>query len=98
MDIGLDDLELCTVPMKWIFNKNMEYMVSPETKALVCGSSSTALDDNGVACIIEAEGPVQVQRNDMSYYIDEVTVTVETPGEPIVVITSNLAPYVRNTV
>jgi hypothetical protein len=56
MDMGLDDLELFTVPMKWIFNKNMEYMVSPESKALICGSPSTALDDNGVACIIEAEG------------------------------------------
>jgi hypothetical protein len=78
MDLGLDNLELCAVPRKWAFNKNMDYMVSAETVALVCGSPMS-LDDKGVPRVIRAEEPVQ--REDMSRYLTDVS---GGPGEIIV--------------
>jgi hypothetical protein len=77
MDLGLEDLQLCTVPGDWTFNKNMDYMVGPETEALICGSPMS-IDDKGVPRIIKAETTPQVQRKDMSRYLD---VMVLEPGE-----------------
>jgi hypothetical protein len=77
MDLGLENATLCTVPQKWTFNKNEKYMVNPEINALVCGSPMS-FDDKGVPCIINTKKPMQVQREDMSRYLDEVTVK---PGE-----------------
>ena len=65
MDLGPKTLRPCTVPDDWTFNKNMEYMVSPETRALVAGSPM-ARDDNGVLRIIKSEEPVP---RDIRYYI-----------------------------
>jgi hypothetical protein len=54
MDLGLDNLELCTVPQKWTFNKNKDYTLRSEVvTALVCGSPMS-LDDKGVPRIINA--------------------------------------------
>eukprot|EP00546_Thalassionema_frauenfeldii_P018714 CAMPEP_0178896040 /NCGR_PEP_ID=MMETSP0786-20121207/929_1 /TAXON_ID=186022 /ORGANISM="Thalassionema frauenfeldii, Strain CCMP 1798" /LENGTH=346 /DNA_ID=CAMNT_0020566353 /DNA_START=409 /DNA_END=1450 /DNA_ORIENTATION=- len=47
MDMGLRNLELCTVPEEWTFNENAEYRVSPATKALLCGSPMS-VDNKGV--------------------------------------------------
>merc|ERR1712232_915844 len=83
MDMGLENLQLCTVPKKWKFNKNMDYTVDPETKALFCGSPMS-IDDKNAPRVINAEKPAQVQRKDMSRYLDVIDVK---PGEPIVYIT-----------
>jgi hypothetical protein len=73
MDLGLENSTPCTVPRDWTFNKNMDYTVNPEAKALFCGSPMS-LDDKGVPRIINTEKPIQVQREDMSRYLDVVTV------------------------
>jgi hypothetical protein len=80
MDLGPKTLRLCTVPDDCTINKNMEYMVSPETRALVAGSPM-ARDDNGILRIIKSEEPVPL---DMRFYLDAVDVK---PGEPVAYIT-----------
>jgi hypothetical protein len=79
MDMGLENLELCTVPWEWTFNQNMDYTVSKETKALFCGSPML-IDQDGVPRVIDDEEPAQGQRN-MSRYLEVVT---HQPGEILV--------------
>lgn len=80
MDLGLEKSKPCTVHREWTFDKNMEYTVCQEVKALFCGSPM-ALDDKGVPCIIK-EKPKEVQREDMSRYLDKVSVK---PGERVII-------------
>ena len=79
MDIGLENLELSTVPLEWTFNQNMDYTVSKETKALFCGSPMS-IDQDGVPRVIDDEEPAQGQR-DMSRYLEVVTYQ---PGDILV--------------
>ena len=67
MDMGMDYLQMCTVLKGWKFNTNMDYIISPETRALICGSP-IAIDSNGSPHIIKTKKPEQ--RKDMSRYLD----------------------------
>lgn len=70
MDMGLENLQFCTLPNGWKFNGGLDYTVSPRTKALFAGSPM-AVDDDGVARITLPEEPVKM-KPDMSYYLDKV--------------------------
>ena len=71
MDMGLDNLQFCTVPEKWKFNQNKDYLMNPETRSLVCGSPM-ALDDKGVPRVVFPEESEPAR--DMSRYYDFVEV------------------------
>jgi len=81
MDMGLENLKLCTVPKEWKFNKNMDCMMDSEIKALFCGSPMS-IDDKGAPRIINVEKHAQVHREDMSRYLDVIDVK---PGEELIV-------------
>mmetsp|Transcript_18195 Transcript_18195/g.43969 ORF Transcript_18195/g.43969 Transcript_18195/m.43969 type:complete len:395 (+) Transcript_18195:755-1939(+) len=68
MDMGIEDLQFLTVPKKWKFNNNMDYVMSPQTKSLVCGSPM-AVDKKGVPYIVETKKPA---KPDMSRYLDRL--------------------------
>ena len=51
--------------------------MNSKTKALFCGSPMS-IDDNGIPRIIDTEKPKQVQREDMSRYLDVVNIQ---PGQ-----------------
>jgi hypothetical protein len=71
MDLGRHSTP-CSLPFEWAFDENADYIVDQEAKVL-CGCSPMALDD--VPCIIDIEKSVQqVQREDMSRYLDVVNV------------------------
>jgi hypothetical protein len=80
MDMGIHS-KPCTVPLEWAFNENADYMVSQEAEIL-CGGSLMALDDKGVPYIINTEESIQVQRKEMSRYLDVVTVK---PDERVII-------------
>ena len=68
MDMGVDDLNFYTVPKKWRFNKEKDYVMDPKTKSLVCGSPM-AVDKNGIPFIVKTEKPSNV---DFWRYFDVV--------------------------
>lgn len=78
----MKNLELFTVPEKWTFNQNRDYMMSPEIKALLCGSPMS-IDNKGIPQVIKKE-PTPVQREDMSRYLDVVNAK---PGELVAYMT-----------
>ena len=60
MDMGLDNLQFCTMPRVWTFKPDMDYTVSPKRKAPFCGSPMSL--DNGVPRFFIEEKPVKVKR------------------------------------
>ncbi|CAB9531226.1 expressed unknown protein [Seminavis robusta] len=83
MDLGLTNSTPCTVPKEWTFNKNMDYTVSSDIRALFCGSPMS-VDDRGVPRIINTKKPTKVPREDMSRYLD---VVIAKPGEVLAFMT-----------
>eukprot|EP00531_Pseudo-nitzschia_arenysensis_P006878 CAMPEP_0116141758 /NCGR_PEP_ID=MMETSP0329-20121206/14548_1 /TAXON_ID=697910 /ORGANISM="Pseudo-nitzschia arenysensis, Strain B593" /LENGTH=467 /DNA_ID=CAMNT_0003636953 /DNA_START=103 /DNA_END=1506 /DNA_ORIENTATION=- len=67
MDMGIDKLQLCTLPANWKPNRGMCYTVTKESSVSFAGSPMS-FDKNDKPFIVPSEKPKTVQR-DMSRYL-----------------------------